>query len=371
MTFSRRAALTVGAAALAAPAMPLPTAQAAAPKAGKQVPGFYRFMVGEFEVTALHDGQVNREITTQLFPNTPLEEVVKVMDAQFMPTKPANSVFNTMIVNTGSKLVLIDSGFADNGAATTGQMAANMAAAGINPSQIDIVLVSHFHGDHINGLRNKAGQLLYPNAEIVVPPGDVSYYLDEARMNAAPEAARGGFMIARRVFSPILKDVKQGEWSKEWAPGITAIRSDGHTPGIRPSWSRPVERRCSSSATPATIRGSSPATPIGTSASTSTGRRPSRRASGSSTWRRPTGCRCPSTTRPSRRRALSPRTATVTTGTRSRSRRSSEARASGREETYAPRLAMPTAATISIAKASATATEAEIPSRPSTDRATA
>ncbi len=231
MTMSRRAALTVGAAALAAPAMPLPAAHAAAPKSGKQVPGFYRFMVGDYEVTALHDGQVNREINSQLFPNTPVEEVIKVMDAQFMPTKPANSVFNTMVVNTGSKLVLIDSGFADNGAATTGQMAANMAAAGISPSQIDIVLVSHFHGDHINGLRSKAGELLYPNAEIVVPPGDVKHYLDEATMNAAPEAARGGFMIARRVFNPILKDVKQGEWTKEWAPGITAIQSDGHTPG--------------------------------------------------------------------------------------------------------------------------------------------
>ncbi len=271
MTMSRRAALAVGAAALAAPAVPMPTAQAAAPKSGKQVPGYYRFMVGDFEVTALHDGQVNREITPQLFPNTPIDEVIKVMDAQFMPTKPANSVFNTMVVNTGSKLVLIDSGFADNGAATTGQMAANMAAAGISPSQIDIVLVSHFHGDHINGLRNKAGELLYPNAEIVAPPGDIKYYLDEATMNAAPEAARGGFMIARRVFNPILKDVKQGEWTKEWAPGITAIQSDGHTPGHTSFVVASGGKTLLVVGTPATIPGSSRAIPTGTSASTSTG----------------------------------------------------------------------------------------------------
>ena len=77
----------------------------------------------------------------------------------------------------------------------------------------------------------RRAQLVYPNAEIVVPPADAKYYLDEATMNAAPEAARGGFMIARRVFSPIVKDVKQGEWTKEWAPGITAIQTDGHTPG--------------------------------------------------------------------------------------------------------------------------------------------
>lgn len=231
MTLTRRAALATAAAAVALPALPVPTVQAAAPKVGKQVAGFYRFSVGDFEVTALHDGQVNREITQVLVPNVPLDEVIKVLDSQFIPTKPGNSQFNTMVVNTGSKLVLIDAGFANNGAATTGQMAANLAAAGIDPKQIDTILVSHFHPDHINGLRNKEGQLVYPNAEIVVPPRDVAHYLDEAKMNAVPEAARGAFMVSRRVFQPILKDVRQAEWGKEWAPGITAIQSDGHTPG--------------------------------------------------------------------------------------------------------------------------------------------
>ena len=231
MTISRRAALATAAAALTAPVLRTDAAKAAAPKVGRQVAGFYRFMIGDFEVTALHDGQVNREITTQLIPNAPLDDVIKLMNAQFIPTRPGNSQFNTMVVNTGSKLVLIDSGFNDNGAPTTGLMAANMAAAGIDPKQIDTVLVSHFHPDHINGLRNKAGELLYPNAEIIAPPLDIKYYMDEATMNAAPEGARPAFQTARRVFGPIMKDVKQGEWTKEWAPGITAIQSDGHTPG--------------------------------------------------------------------------------------------------------------------------------------------
>jgi glyoxylase-like metal-dependent hydrolase (beta-lactamase superfamily II) len=231
MSISRRTALVGAAAAAVLPQMTFNPARAAAPKSGKQVAGFYRFNIGDFEVTALHDGAVSREITAQLVPNIPLETVIKAMDDQFIPSKPGSSQFNTMVINTGSKLILIDAGFNNNGAATTGQMAANMAAAGIDPKQIDIVLVSHFHPDHINGLRTKEGALVYPNAEIVVPTRDVAHYLDDAKMNATPEAGRGAFMVAKRVFSPNLKDVRQADWGKEWASGITGIQSDGHTPG--------------------------------------------------------------------------------------------------------------------------------------------
>jgi glyoxylase-like metal-dependent hydrolase (beta-lactamase superfamily II) len=231
MSISRRTAIVSAAAVLAAPALPVISAHAAAPKVGKQVAGFYRFNVGDFEVTALHDGATPYEVNATRFPNAPVEDVIKLMDQQFIPSKPGISPFNTVIVNTGSKLILIDAGFANNGAPTTGQMAANMAAAGISPAQIDTVLISHFHPDHINGLRNKEGQLVYPNAEIIVPSKDVAHYLDEAKMNAAPEAARGAFQVARRVFMPNFKDVKQAEWGKEWMTGITAIQSDGHTPG--------------------------------------------------------------------------------------------------------------------------------------------
>ncbi len=231
MQFSRRAALATTAAALAAPALQIPAAYAAAPKAGKQVAGYYRFNIGDFEVTALHDGHTNYEVNATRFPNAPVDDVIKLMESQFVAAKPGISPFNTLIVNTGSKLILIDSGFNNNGAPTTGKMAENMAAAGIDPKQIDTVLISHFHPDHINGLRSKEGQLVYPNAEIVVPTREVTHYLDDAKMNAVPEAARGAFVIARRVFSPNLKDVRQAEWGKEWASGITAIQSDGHTPG--------------------------------------------------------------------------------------------------------------------------------------------
>jgi glyoxylase-like metal-dependent hydrolase (beta-lactamase superfamily II) len=226
---SRRTAMVSTAAAIAA--LPFAKADAAAPKVGTQAPGFFRFNVGDFEVTALHDGTVPSKIDDKRIPNAPLAEVLALMESQYMPTDPAINSFNTLVVNTGSKLVLIDSGFNNNGAPTTGRMAANMAAAGIEAKAIDTVLISHFHPDHINGLRNKEGELVYPNAEIVVPGTDYAHYMDEAKMNAVPEAGRGAFKTAMRVFGPNAKDIKQAEWGKEWQSGITAIQSDGHTPG--------------------------------------------------------------------------------------------------------------------------------------------
>jgi glyoxylase-like metal-dependent hydrolase (beta-lactamase superfamily II) len=232
MDFSRRAfiAAVPGAAAVAAMGAPAP-ARAAAPAVGKQVPAFYRFKVGDFEVTALLDGVTTAPINPQRIPNVPVEDVRKAMESQFMPVEPTVNYFTQMTVNTGSKLVLIDAGFADNGAPTTGQLRTNMAAAGIDPKQIDTLLVSHFHGDHINGIRVKDGAAAYANAEIALPGLEWDFWMDDARMNAAPEAGRAGFMAARRVFNPIAKDVRKFEWGKEVAPGITAIKSDGHTVG--------------------------------------------------------------------------------------------------------------------------------------------
>ncbi|HRJ68179.1 MAG TPA: MBL fold metallo-hydrolase [Beijerinckiaceae bacterium] len=233
MMMTRRAVLGASAAATTAAMLPMSglPALAGAPPVGKQAPGFFRFKIGDFEITALHDGIVPRQVQQAYIPNTPLEEVQKVMAAQFMATDVTPNHFTVMTVNTGSKLILIDSGFNNNGAPTTGQLAANMAAAGIDPRQIDTVLVSHFHPDHINGLRAKEGAAVYPNAELVVPAKEWAFWMDDARMNNAPEAARPAFGVTRRVFAPVAKDVRQFEWGKEVAPGITAIQSDGHTMG--------------------------------------------------------------------------------------------------------------------------------------------
>jgi glyoxylase-like metal-dependent hydrolase (beta-lactamase superfamily II) len=109
---------------------------------------------------------------------------------------------------------------------------ANLNAAGFKAEDIDTVLISHYHGDHINGIRNKAGQLVFPKAKIMVPSVEHAFWMDDARMAAAPEAMKGAFANVRRVLNGIPADqLMQFEPGKEVAPGISSVAAFGHTPG--------------------------------------------------------------------------------------------------------------------------------------------
>jgi len=219
------AATTLGAPALAqAPSSPPPAA-------GKQAPALYRYKVGEFELTAFHEGTVPRQLDDKFVVNAPFAEVQAAMERAFLPKDRLMNSFTTLVVNTGRNLVAIDTGFGDSGPATVGGMWSNLKNAGIEPQQIDTVIISHFHGDHISGLRLKDGTAAYPNARVMVPAPEWAFWMDDARMNASPEAARGSFALARRVFEPYANRVERYEHGKELVPGITAMEAIGHTPG--------------------------------------------------------------------------------------------------------------------------------------------
>jgi glyoxylase-like metal-dependent hydrolase (beta-lactamase superfamily II) len=210
---------------LATPAM------AKAPIVGTSGPSFYRYKLGEFEIIALHEGEFTRPLDASFVRNAPLEAVQKTLADNFLPTDKLTISFTAVLVNTGSKLVLIDTGFNDNGGPTNGRVVAAMKAAGIEPSMVDVVALSHFHGDHLQGLRNKAGQLVYPNAEVMVPEQEWAFWMSDDRMAAAPDAMKGAFQGVRRVLTPNAKDVKQFKWGDEIVTGITAVDASGHTPG--------------------------------------------------------------------------------------------------------------------------------------------
>jgi glyoxylase-like metal-dependent hydrolase (beta-lactamase superfamily II) len=207
------------------------TAQAAAPAAGKQMPGVYRSRIGEFEITSFNDGFTKVPKLESYVVNTPLEEIQKALEAGFIPKDDLRIPFNPLLVNTGKNLVLIDTGFGDNGAPTHGALLANLAAAGIDPKSIDTVIISHFHPDHISGLRSKAGMANFPNAEIMVPEGEWAYWNDAGESSRAPAMWNPTFANVKRVFDPIARDVKQFEFGKELVPGITAVDARGHSPG--------------------------------------------------------------------------------------------------------------------------------------------
>jgi glyoxylase-like metal-dependent hydrolase (beta-lactamase superfamily II) len=238
MTLTRRtvlastalAAAPLGSKAWAQTNAAAPAADAAQGASPRQAPGFYRYKVGDIEVTAVNDGFASRPLQG-FVRNAELSQVQQALQEAFLPEAALPIPFTTLLINQGGRLTLIDTGNGDMGAPTTGRWMENFRAAGFDPSQVNTVVISHFHGDHINGLRLKDGTAVFPNAEIMVPAAEWAFWMDDARMNQAPEGMKGGFQNVRRVFEPIAKDVRRYEADKEIAPGLTGIAAYGHTPG--------------------------------------------------------------------------------------------------------------------------------------------
>jgi glyoxylase-like metal-dependent hydrolase (beta-lactamase superfamily II) len=231
MPLTRRSLLAGSALAAASAALPVDRVPAAAPPAGKAAPAIYRFKVGNYELTAIYDGVWHRDVDGTFVRNAPLGDVQQALTDNFMPANKISIPFTTLAVNTGAKLILIDTGTGGQVAPTAGTFGNNLAAAGIDPKAVDTILVSHFHPDHINGIKTKDNALVFPNAEINVPAPEWAFWMDDANMNAAPEATRGAFRNARRIFGDIAGTVKRFDAGKEVAPGISAIAAAGHTPG--------------------------------------------------------------------------------------------------------------------------------------------
>ena len=228
-TVTRRTLLAgSAAAALAARAAP---AAAAAPPAGRQTPGVYRYKIGTFELTALYDGIWYRPITDKFIRNAPFAEVEHALADAFMPADKLATPFTTLVVNTGKKLVLIDTGTGGQIAPSAGALRENLTAAGIDPKAVDLIVISHFHPDHINGIKDKDNDVVFPNAEIMVPAAEWNFWMDDANMNAAPAEQKLTFRNQRRIFSDIARRVTRFTPGAEVAPGILTLAAPGHTPG--------------------------------------------------------------------------------------------------------------------------------------------
>src|SRR6195952_957263 len=169
MELTRRHALAGAAALAAAPLLPTLSAKAAAPAADKQAPSFYRYKVGDAQVNVISDGVNNFALGDTFVLNVKKDEVNAALEKAYMPKDKMSIQFAPLVVNTGGKLVVIDTGngpaaFASSTGAV-GQLATNMTAAGFDPKNVDIVVISHFHGDHVNGLLTADGGPAFPNAE--------------------------------------------------------------------------------------------------------------------------------------------------------------------------------------------------------------
>jgi len=205
--------------------------QANAPLVGGQAPGWFRMKVGDFEVTALSDGTVELPVDKLLTGTTP-EKVNKALAAAFLKSPVEGSV-NAYLINTGAKLVLIDTGASNLLAPTLGKLAANLKAAGYKPEQVDEIYITHMHVDHVGGL-TAAGKAVFPNAVVRAAKAEGDYWLTQANADKAPDAMKAFFKNAIDSLKPYVTGGKYKPFEGadvQLVPGIRALNTAGHTPG--------------------------------------------------------------------------------------------------------------------------------------------
>lgn len=234
---SRRDIVLTAAAAAAAFGLDRPLAfigaarAQSAPAAGQ---GVRRFSVGDIQMTMLYDGTADRPNERGFVRNASIEDLKGALRAVKMPDDNVPNFFTVPAARVGNRTVLFDAGTGGQIGPSTGLMASNMPAAGIDPAAVDLVLISHFHPDHISGLMaRETNAALYPKAEIVMHQAEYAWWTDPAVFARLPEARHG---LARRIQAvfPSWKDAGRirlvGD-DVEVVPGIRTIGAPGHTPG--------------------------------------------------------------------------------------------------------------------------------------------
>jgi len=233
MQMRRRQFLQAGVAAGAAlvgTAMGAGPILAAQPKAGRQVPGIYRIAVGDIEVTAILDGYI--DLGVDLFPDAKADEVEKLQLANFAAVgDKLRASVNCFVVNTGEKLAIVDDGGRNLLGPTMGDMPAGLAAAGIDPAAVDVVIATHMHPDHIGGITTKNGAAAFPNAELVVHADDWDFWMSPENLAGAPDFFKPFFQAAQAAGTPYVKTVRKIGGDEEVIPGVRSMALPGHTPG--------------------------------------------------------------------------------------------------------------------------------------------
>lgn len=233
MQFTRRAALAGAAAAAAGTFSPLSVLKGHAQAPAAAPTGVFRYKFGDGEIIQVLDGVRTFPIPDGFVTNATKEQTAVALEGIYMPKGQITNSFSPVVVKLGGKIIAIDTGNGlaafDASKGAVGNCQANMIASGIDPKSVDIVIISHFHGDHINGLKNADGAPAYPKAEIMVPATEWAFFTNEANMDKASATNKGNFANVKKVFDGL--KVTQFEAGKEVASGIIAIASPGHTPG--------------------------------------------------------------------------------------------------------------------------------------------
>ena len=194
--------------------------------------GFYKFKVGDIEMTAIYDGAWNRDHDPGFIKNATVEDTKAALKAGGLPEDKVTVPYTVMAAKVGGKVVLFDAGTGAQLAPTAGLLKTkHLAAAGIAPDDVSVVIITHFHPDHIFGLMEKETNApVFTKAEIIVPEVEYKYWTDPATLASLPEARKG---LAKRIQAtfPNWKNITRVDGEKEVLPGIRALPAFGHTPG--------------------------------------------------------------------------------------------------------------------------------------------
>jgi glyoxylase-like metal-dependent hydrolase (beta-lactamase superfamily II) len=205
---------------------------AQAPQQGTQVPGYFRLALGDYEVTALFDGY--NDLSPKLLQGMSQSQIRALLARRSIETPGVQTAFNAFLVNTGKQLILVDSGAGQCIGATAGQLLANMQAAGYQPEQVDTILLTHLHLDHVCGLVDAQKQALFTHATVYAAKAEADYWLDPAALAKAPAGAREFFKIAQDSTAPYVAAGRFKTFAADQSPLpglVEATLEAGHTPG--------------------------------------------------------------------------------------------------------------------------------------------